>query len=109
MLRQDSTSCNCLEIPEDASTLLSGFKIDQRNPQDFFSREQVITTFGFTCLFLKCQRCFLQMKQEKINKPVKLQWTALIYDIHEIWEKLVFAAVYRSLVGKKIKMLIYKS
>ena len=35
ILRHHSTSCNWLEIPEDASAFLSGFEIDQTKPKMF--------------------------------------------------------------------------
>ena len=74
------------------------------------------TWFNFSNYYKKQQfklhqtlwEVYFESKTKK-NKTVVLQWTALREVIHEIWEKLVFAAVYRSLVGEKIKTLILRS
>ena len=67
MLRHHSTSCRCLEIPEDASALLSGFKIDQRKPKIFNLKQKT--------LFLKSRRCYLTTETKKdVKKSNKAEW-----------------------------------
>ena len=81
MLRQDSTSCNCLEIPEDASTLLSGFKIDQRKPKIFNLKQKPSVQH---CSWNVIDVISQLKRKKKLLKSNKAKWVFLYFCMSNI-------------------------